>query len=668
MPNEHLLTRVTLHDGTKVFRKYGFEWPSVDSKLTKAAAELSIELEAFKNGGTDKFSDGSENPEGESKYHHFREIVTIWFPDFEWHRWAVEEAQGICENPIFALTGSASSGKTAIMVLYGLVSYISNPANTTIFVLTTTVKDAEQRIWKEFTQRLNELKRGGLTDFKMVNREHYIGMTDSTYGAGKGTAVQLVAAGDKDRDNALQKLQGVKQKTGKIIVLWDEAQDCSHSPFDAFANLKNNTDFEVKITGNAASRLDPHGRACEPVGGWASITEDDKTWDIKIEGIIGKCLHLDGFDSPNFDERDDVTWNDLGQPIFDNYKPEVKDLYPYIKRTGIVKSDLEDKGVRDPSFWRQCRGFWAPSDVESDIIYPVADLMRYGAMERKVAWLMPPTQILAVDPAKGGADRFMVHHIMYGICKINDEERPFPVLYDNEVFELKIIGDTEDSSKERNMVLKVKEIADRLAIPARHVAVDATSLDPIAGHFKDNWSRDILFVDFNGSPSDKIYSSSEVYKDGPKKGEPKTGKDMFDRRVSELWFVGSEFMRKKQLAGIRRETAVEMSRRKYESSRGDKKAVQTKEDMKKSMKGVSCDDSDCLMIGLELLRERFGAIAGGGGIKHNPWVDIFGKKSVDATQGFQVKTLKTQRQFTQPPGGGVRPGELHAWLSKTGRG
>lgn len=658
----HPLTRVTLHDGTKVFRKYGFEWPSVDSKLTKAAAELSIELEAFKNGGTDKFADGGENEEGCSKYHHFRQIVERWWPSFEWHRWAVWCAKRICENRICGFTGSASSAKSTIMVLYGLVSYISDPENTIVLVLTTTVKDAETRIWKEYTQRLNELKRGGMTGFKMVNREHYIGMVDGSRGSGKGNVIQLVAAGDKDRDNALQKLQGIKAG-GKLILEADEFQDCSADVFRAITNLANNAGFEFKCAGNAGNRLDPHGQVCTPKDGWPSITEDSKEWPIELEGIPGICVHLDGYDSPNFDDRDDITWNDLGQPVFDNYNPSIPDKYLYIKRTDRVKAEFESKGEKDPDFWRQCRGFWAPSDVETNIIYPTADIIRYGGMKKNVAWLMPPVAILCFDPAKGGQDRFMGHELRYGLCKFDDEERPFPVIFDHEEFELKIIGDTEDSSQQRNMVLECKRIAESKGIPPKNIAVDTSSLDPIAGHFRDNWSREILFVDFNGSPSDKTFNSTEKNEDG----ELKTGKEIFDRRVSELWFIGKEFLRNKQLAGISQATAVEMSKRQYETKNG-KKSVEPKTKMKERNKGISPDSFDAVCVGIELLRQRFGAIAGGGGIKHNPWVDVFGKKSVDATPSYQLKQLKTQRQFTQPPGGGVRPGELHAWMSKTGRG
>lgn len=651
--SDHQLTRVSLYDGGKIWKRYGLLWPSVDAKLDGKAARLAIELEAFKRGGTDKFEDGTLNEQGKTKYEHFRQICEWWWISFEWHRWAIWCAQRICEERICGFTGSASSAKSTIMVLYGLVSYISDPENTIVFVLTTTVKDAEQRIWKEYTQRFNELKRGGLTGFKMVNREHYIGMVDNSRGGGKGTSIQLVAAGDKDRDNALQKLQGVKA-SGRLILEADEFQDCSNDVFRAATNLVNNPGFEFKCAGNAGNRLDPHGIFCTPVNGWESVTPEDKEWEIEVEGIRGKCLHLDGYDSPNFDDREDVTWNDDGDPVFDNYDPEIPDRYPYIKRTDRVKAELESKGTKDPDFWRQCRGFWAPSDVDTNTIYPVPDLFRYGAMDQRVSWLVKPIEVLGVDPAKGGGDRFMVHHVAYGICKINDQDRDYPVIFDIESWDLKIIGDTEESSMQRNMVIQVKELAEKLKIPPKNVAWDCSGLDAIAGTIKDNYSRECLLVDFGGSPSDLPFTADQ----------PFPCKEKFDRKVSEMWFIGREFLLKKQLAGIKPDTARELSLRKYETKSG-KKCVETKKEMKRRMKGVSPDSADSLLVAVFLLRERFGAMPGGGKVKKTgTFSSLFQQKSLDGPQPLRIKELNMTRTAPAPQ---KKQNALQQWLEKTGR-
>lgn len=622
-------------DRKQAWHAYGNFWPSVPTNIKDSGAvKLAIELEAFRVGLT-------PDQGGRGKFGHFKQICEWVFPSFEWNRWAVWAGERICQWRILGLTGCASCNKSSIMTLYALVSYLSDPPNTLIMVMTTTIKDAEQRIWSEFTDRFNEMKRGGVTSLKISLREHYIGMADTSIGKGKGSSIQLVAAGDKDRDNALQKLQGAKAgRYGKVILIWDEAQDCSISVFRAAANISNNVSFEFKCAGNAANRFDPHGMFCEPRYGWNTISVNDKEWEIVVEGEIGRCIHFDGFDSPNLDGRDDISYNDLGQPIFDKCDLSLVDKYPYIKRIGKIITDLE-KGEKDPDFWRQCRGFWPPSDVEVDTIYPGADLQKFGALRRVVSWLISPIEVLGVDPAKGGADRFMVHHVKYGICKIDDIPRPFPVVFGHEKFNLKIEGATENSSQTRNMVLKVKELAERLNIPPYNVGIDGTALDAIGDSFRDNWSRDVLMVDFGGSPSELIFS----------KEDPRPCKDVFDRRVSELWFIGRQFLINQQLSGLDKDTARELSMRKYER-KGKKISVETKETMRDRTNGTSPDDAEGYLIGLEVLRVRFKAVAGGGAPKQpSIYADLFGKtkKSVDTPKSYEFKSLKTMQNTVKRP-------------------
>lgn len=645
------LSKRTHPYGTKIWVRYQHEWPSVDISLDASAAKIAIELEAFKLGL--KEEDG-----GCGVYQHFRNICEDFWPSFEWHRWSEWQAKRICETRMTGFTGAASTAKSTIMVLYALACYIADPQNTMVMILTTSIKDAETRIWKEFSERYNEVRQRGLTGFRISNHEHVIRLNDIN--AARGNSIQLVAAGDKDRDNALQKLQGAKSKDGRVLIEIDEGQDVSDSVYRAITNLANNPKLEVKCAGNAAFRLDTHGQFCTPVGGWGTVDENSKEWPIEIEGIPGVCLHLDGFDSPNFDDRSDITRNDSGQPIFDNYDPTIPDRYPYIKRTDRVKAELEGKGVKDPDFWRQCRGFWPPSDVDVNTIYPQGDLFQYGAMEMNVSWLFPPINILSVDPAKGGGDRFIVDHIKWGQGSVDEKERDYPFLYLYNQHELKIEGSTDEESYHLAMVKKVMGLANDLGIPPFNVAVDATSLDAIGSLFHAIWSREILLVDFNGKPTEKL-----LMDELDREGKPKKCSEFFDRRVSELWFIGRKFMLKRQIAGLRQDVAKELSGRQYQDKAG-KKVVETKDSYRERHKGASPDLGDSLMIGLDLLRERFGAVPGINKTQRNPWADIFPVNSIDKPKPLEIKTLHTAPQFRTPnEPKGHKGGELYRWLHAT---
>lgn len=653
---DHKLTRRPLPDGTKVWQRYGHEWPSVEWNIDPEEARIAIELEAFKIGLSEE--DGGLGP-----YGHFRNIVETFWPSFEWHRWSEWQAKRICETRVTGFTGSASSAKSTIMVLYSLVTYIADPKNTVCMVLTTSIKDAETRIWKEFTERFQESKNHGLTGFKISGHEHLIKLDDPS--APKGNSIQLVAAGDKDRDNALQKLQGAKSKLGKVLICIDEGQDVSDSIFRALGNLANNPHLEVKCTGNAAKRLDTHGQFCQPVGGWNNISVESKEWEISVLGIKGVCVHLDGFDSPNMDGRTDISWNEDGTPDFSNYNPNITDRYPYLKPSSRVKFEWEEWGVSDPDFWRQCRGFWPPSDVDVNTLYSQGDLFRYGAMDKNVVWPMPPIQVLSVDPAKGGGDRFVVTHIKYGACKIDEKDRDYPVIVFHETIVLKIEGSTDEQSYHAAMVQKVRDLAEKLNIPPYNVAVDASAQDAIGSLFKEMWSRDILLVDFSGNASDKPVGGGERNEDG----SIRTCKDAFDRKVTEIWGMGRNFMLKRQLAGVDAELAKELSERLIKRERG-KIILETKDDYKDRHKGQSPDLADSALIGVYLLRERFGAIPGGQKIQRNPWSEIFNEKKngIDARKPVELMMLKTPEQFrNRPTPKGTPKGELYRWLQATNR-
>jgi hypothetical protein len=88
-------------------------------------------------------------------------------------------------------------------------------------------------------------------------------------------------------------------------------------------------------------------------------------------------------------------------------------------------------------------------------------------------------------------------------------------------------------------------------------------------------------------------------------------KELYVNRVSELWFVGKELIRCRQLRGIPNEMAKDMCARNYETVKGGsglRMKVESKADFKKRM-GHSPDLADAGFIMLELARDRFSFLA-----------------------------------------------------------
>ena len=89
-----------------------------------------------------------------------------------------------------------------------------------------------------------------------------------------------------------------------------------------------------------------------------------------------------------------------------------------------------------------------------------------------------------------------------------------------------------------------------------------------------------------------------------------TGEELYTNRVSELWFVGKEFMRTQQICGINADLAKEMCTRRYDMVKSGtlKVKVETKPELKQRS-GQSPDIADAAFIALDLARQRHGLVA-----------------------------------------------------------
>jgi hypothetical protein len=107
-------------------------------------------------------------------------------------------------------------------------------------------------------------------------------------------------------------------------------------------------------------------------------------------------------------------------------------------------------------------------------------------------------------------------------------------------------------------------------------------------------------VSFGGKPSDKRVSANSRL----------TGEELYVNRVSELWFVGKELMRTKQVFGISADLAQEICARNYDLVKGGslKVKIESKPEFK-SRFGRSPDLADAAFLALDCARQRLGLVA-----------------------------------------------------------
>ena len=538
-------------------------------KFRPGIGDLEIELIAFRDGFT-------EESGGLGKWRHFINCVrAFWGKDsrkpFLWHPWAVRMAQVCSQYRYVSLAGCGSSGKTDFCALWGIVNFIAAPADTLVLVTSTSLKDSRRRIWGSVCDYWRSVKGlpGKLVDSAGIIRFEFGGKVYSSDRCG----ISLLAGEKKKEREAVGKIIGMKNK--RVFLLADELPELSEVLVGAAeSNLSLNPFFQLIASGNPNSLYDPHGLLSEPADGWGSISVDDEEWVTKR----GYCLHFDALKSPNWITQED-TWPIIG--------------------CAQIREAQEKMDQNSLAFWRMFRGFWCPTGDET-AIYSEPDMVKFRASESVVWGTEPPTILAALDPGfTNGGDRSALWIGHYG----RDRDGRM-VIYFSELVILEEDVTNKEEPRNYQIARKFKEHSEKRGVLPEHAAFDGTGGGiTFADIVHKIWHPDVLAVSFSGLATDlptSMYNSEPAH-------------DRYENRVSELWYVGQEFLRNYQLKGVIPELAKELTARHYDTvkhSSGLRIRVESKEDMRGRTQ-KSPDVADAAMILVDICRTRLGAIPGG---------------------------------------------------------
>jgi len=486
------------------------------------------------------------------------------------HPWAEKMIRAAIKHKYLAVGGSASSGKSHTMAAWGIVQWLSQPRDTLVLMTSTTLREARKRIWGSVMSLLSVI------DGAPIKIRDSIG--NAAYVDGNGTLIEraglsLIAAEKSKTREAIGKFIGIKQK--RVIMIGDELSELSEAILQAgLTNLSKNPFFQMIGMSNPNSRFDAFGVWSEPKKGWESV--DTQTADRWATKWNGHYLRLDGERSPN------IT---LG---------EVK--YPWLPTAEKLAEDRALLGSESRGYMRMVRAIFFDSD-ETTGIYSEAELTKGGAMG-EVDWAEKPTTVAGIDPAfTNGGDRTIMYTAEVGyarngqyVCKLgeaihlNDDatNKAVPRTY-------QIVHQIIDHCKRRN-------------ISANNVALDSTGAGaPFCDVLAGEWSSDFMRVTFGGKGSDKRVSMNSQL----------TGAELYTNRVSELWFVGKELLRTKQIYGVSSDLAQEMCARNYDMTKGTgtlRVKIESKPEFKARF-GRSPDLADAAFLALDCARQRLGLVA-----------------------------------------------------------
>ena len=146
-----------------------------------------------------------------------------------------------------------------------------------------------------------------------------------------------------------------------------------------------------------------------------------------------------------------------------------------------------------------------------------------------------------------------------------------------------------------------KKLCKELGIQERNVAVDTWGAGSGFGALiEKEWSKDIMHVESSGRATDtQIASQSE-----------ERASDVYDRRVTELWFSMRELVLGDQIRGLDSVSIEQFCTRTYET-KGRKYSIEQKKDYKLRLGKVdnhykSPDEADAATFIIDLARQAYG--------------------------------------------------------------
>ncbi len=486
------------------------------------------------------------------------------------HPWAEKMIRAAIKHKYLAVGGSASSGKSHTMAAWGIVQWLSQPRDTLVLMTSTTLREARKRIWGSVMSLLSVIDGAPIKIRDSIGNAAYIDENGTLI---ERAGLSLIAAEKSKTREAIGKFIGIKQK--RVIMIGDELSELSESILQAgLTNLSKNPSFQMIGMSNPNSRFDAFGVWSEPKKGWESVdTQTADEWKTKWNG---KYIRLDGERSPN------IT---LG---------EVK--YPWLPTAEKLAEDRALLGPESRGYMRMVRAVFFDSD-ETTGIYSEAELTKGGAMG-EVDWVGKPTAVAGIDPAfTNGGDRTIMYTAEVGyarngqyVCKLG------------EAIHLNDDATNKAVPRTYQIVHRIIDHCKRRNISANNVALDSTGAGaPFCDVLAGEWSSDFMRVTFGGKGSDKRVSMNSQL----------TGAELYTNRVSELWFVGKELLRTKQIYGVSSDLAQEMCARNYDMTKGTgtlRVKIESKPEFKARF-GRSPDLADAAFLALDCARQRLGLVA-----------------------------------------------------------
>lgn len=503
-------------------------------------------------------------------------IEKLWPPNpdvYEMNDWSDIRLRSTCENVYTIWMGPGGCGKTTDAAAQAIEFWLEDPGSTAVIVCSTTKDMLRKRIWGEICRLWHQLPsdidyKGVLTDTNCMIRWRDNDMKNGIFG---------IAVADGPVEDAINNLVGIHTKR---VCLWlDEMQGINEAIMGALPNMVKNPESYFRGMGNPTSMQSMLCKYIAPRDGWHSVLEcETPDWEINGSPYIGKArgYFFDGRKSPAY------------------LDPEWGKKRTWMISKAQVDNHIADKGENSPEVRTMTIG-WPPAVGTDNTVLDISIIEKFRCRERAY-WTSGFTEGAALDPAFAeGGDNKILQFFRYGL--VNDELGSRWVIEFREWFEVPI--DTANPDPVEYQILKYcREKCASKGVRATEFGMDMTGIGRgLCMIFRKEWGA-IIGVEFGGGASD------EVVEEGGK-----TGREVFDRRSSELNIMLRNFANANGIRGLpaqaEKEACIRLTTHKL------KHKVETKVEMKKRL-GKSPDSLDAVCIAVDMARQN-GAFPGSNG-------------------------------------------------------
>lgn len=516
---------------------------------------------------------------------HFRRMLAITSPDVIWNPWmerqiastfADEWADKVGATTVRNLpwVGPGAAGKTNTAGVWAFYYWLADPTRTSVALTSTSKSKMRQRVWPLIQQCWLDMR-----PFMEELGDDLPHMLNSTMElqAVKGDSKHAIfgqAVEEGEVHVAVEKLKGVHSP--RMVLIIDEAPGTPEAIFGCIPNmLKGCQNATVIPIGNGPmTHFDPFSRVCRPVAGWKAVSVETDEWDTapmpEFQLPKGRCLHFRGSKSPNVLAG--------------------RTLYPFIYTFEDYQRTLRDPNTRrTAAYYSQDEGFWPPEGFLRTVL--TEELIEQGGARGAMAFAGATTPIGSLDPGFGG-DKCILRfgtmgRLASGKLAVQVKEKfSIPILVDA------IGSDGKKLPAEYQIVQFVRPLADERKVKPAYFGVEATGTGRgVAAVMLQEWGE-VVAVESGGKPSD-LPASEE---------DERPSHQVYDRRITELWFSVAAFVRGAQLGGLDEDDCEQFCSRLYDFT-AKKYILEKKEDLKPRL-GRSPDDADSIATLIEVARRH----------------------------------------------------------------